>query len=159
MGGSKKRKCRNCGQLFDPKGPGDFFCSSLCRTTGKFLGGGGDTTKPMSAEQRKDMIRRGKAIPTSGQEPPKPRKIRNGSIKFPRVMEMFSQPLNKRWAIAKHFTPQEQDFARRMAKRQLMEERKMDSFIDWDGGYYESELDSADDMVFDRLGESDDGTV
>jgi hypothetical protein len=47
---SGKKRCKNCGQLFDPKGPGDFFCSSLCRTTGKFVGGGGDTTKPMSDE-------------------------------------------------------------------------------------------------------------
>lgn len=159
MGSSRKRKCKNCGQLFVPKGAGDFFCSSLCRSTGKFLGGGGDTSKPMSAEQRKEMIRRGKTIPAPNPEPEPPKRVRNGEMKFPRVMKMFSLPLNKRWAIAKHFTAEERDFARRMAKRQLMEERKMDSYIDWDGDYDHSDGWDSEGAIFDTLGDSDDGTI
>ena len=146
---SGKKRCKNCGQLFDPKGPGDFFCSSLCRTTGKFVGGGGDTTKPMSEEQRKEMIRRGKLIPQKTE--PKPRKIRNGA-------EMFRRPLSKRWELARTFTAEEQEYCRRVMKRMLMEERKISSIVDWDSEA-EPGLGSYEGIAGGMLGESDDGTV
>ena len=156
---SGKKRCKNCGQLFDPKGPGDFFCSSLCRTTGKFVGGGGDTTKPMSEEQRKEMIRRGKLIPQKilfalhfEDE------IRNGGEKYPRVAEMFRLPLEKRWELAKTFTAEEQEYCRRVMKRMLMEERKISSIVDWDSEA-EPGLGSYEGIAGGMLGESDDGTV
>lgn len=153
---SGKKRCKNCGQLFDPKGPGDFFCSSLCRTTGKFVGGGGDTTKPMSEEQRKEMIRRGKLIPQKTEA--KPKKIRNGGEKYPRVAEMFRLPLAKRWELARTFTAEEQEYCRRVMKRMLMEERKISSIVDWDSEA-EPGLGSYEGIAGGMLGESDDGTV
>lgn len=157
MGGEKKRKCKNCGQTFIPKGKGDMFCSSLCRLTGKFVGGGGDTSKPLNYEQRKALEKKGQHTPEPKEE--KPKKIRNGREKFPRVVKMFSLPVNQRWELAKTFTEEEQEFSRRMAKRLLMEERKMDSFIDWDGDLESGELGNYDGIAGGMLGESDDGTV
>ncbi|MGN0130714.1 MAG: hypothetical protein ACI4CE_07500 [Methanomethylophilus alvi] len=157
MDGEKKRKCRNCGQMFVPKGTGDAFCSSLCRLTGKFVGGGGDTSKPLSYEQRKALEKKGLPIPKPNEK--KPKKIRNGGEKFPRVVKMFSLPMSQRWELAKTFTAEEREFSRRMEKRLLMEERKMASFIDWDGDSEPAERGSYDGIVGGTLGESDDGTV
>lgn len=157
MGASGKRKCKNCGRLFDPKGPGDLFCSSLCRVTGKFVGGGGDTSKPLSYEQRKALEKKGLSIPKPVEE--KPRKIRNGGEKFPRVVQMFSLPIEQRWELSRTFSPAEQEFCRRMAKRLLMEERKMDALIDWDGEAEAAEPASYEGLSGGTLGESDDGTV
>lgn len=152
-----KRRCKNCGRTFDPKGPGDFFCSSLCRATGKFVGGGGDTTKPMSAEQRKEMIRKGKMPPPVQGD--RPKKIRNGGDKYPRVAQMFSLPLSERWNIAKMLTPEEMEYSRRVMKRMLTEDRKIGSIIDWDGDAECGTPASYDGLVGGTLGESDDGTV
>ena len=157
MGTVKKRKCKNCGQLFVPASAGDFFCSSLCRATGKFVGGGGDTSKPLNYEQRRALERKGKAIPKPAEE--KPKKIRNGVEKFPRVVKMFSLPLSERWKVAKSFTEEEREFSRRLAKRMMAEERKMETFIDWDGDAEQPEPGNYDGIVGGTLGESDDGTV
>lgn len=157
MGKDRKRKCRVCGQLFVPKSPGEPYCSSLCRTTGKFLGGGGDTTKPLNYEQRKALEKKGLPIPKPAEA--KPKKIRNGREKFPRVVQMFALPVGERWAVAKTFSPEEREFGKRYAKRMLMEERKMDAFIEWDGDEEPAEAACYDGMSGGTLGESDDGTV
>lgn len=156
MGKSGKRKCKNCGQLFVPTEPGDVFCSSLCRITGKFVGGGGDTSKPLSYEQRRALEKRGQTVSKPKDE--KPRKIRNGGEKFPRVVEMFSLPLDQRWELAKTFTPDEQEFSRRMAKRMLMEDRQMAMLTEWECDA-ENKYETLDGLEGGRLGESDDGTV
>lgn len=148
----KDRKCRNCGRTFQPKEPGDVFCSSLCRATGKFMGGGGDTSKPMNPEQKRAMERKGKRITAEeGEE-----KGAKAALKYPHVVRMFDLPMDKRWAVAKKFTPEEAAYARRIMKRKLIEERKLSMCCDWCGEEWETEGGNADG---DSLGDSDDGTI
>ena len=158
----KKRRCANCGRMFVPKGAGDVFCSSLCKTTGKFVGGGGDTTKPLNEEQRKALEKKrakGLLPPSPKVVELPPRKIRNGNLKYPRVVEMFSLPLEKRWETAKGFTPEEREFSRRMMRRMLSAEKKLDAVMDWDGENGMESLGCYDGIVGGSLGESDDGSI
>ena len=142
--GRGKRKCRTCGNLFEPKGPGDRYCSHLCRTTGCFIGGGGDTTKPNTTTKRLAK----KPDPMKRTRPSK-------RVDFPRVRQMMELPISERWEIAKDFTPEEQDFVRRLAKRELIEEKQIECITDWDCGEESQKIDSG----MDQIGESDDGSV
>ena len=153
---SGKKRCKTCGRMFDPAEPGEMFCSSLCRATGNFVDGGGDTSKPLSEEQRKDLIRRGKTVPAMSRET-KPRRIRNGGEKYPRVAMMFALPPERRWEIAKDFTPEEREYGKRAAKRQMMEERKIDMAIEWEGD--EPSGRAAECLLGGSLGDSDDGSI
>lgn len=142
-----EQTCRMCGTRFDGEGAGEGFCSSLCRMTGENLGVGAapkpkkERRKPAEGEKWK-----------GGGRPPESRK-------FPRVVEMFSLPLEQRAAISSTFTPEEAAYARKVMKRELMEERRLEEFITWDGEGGYGGLDRYSGMGFDRLGESDDGSI
>lgn len=139
-----KRKCKRCGRRFESKGPGDCFCSPICRMTGFFIGGGGDTSKP--------GVPQAHVIPQ-----PKPVRVRKDDERYARVRQMFAMPAGERWGIAKDFTADERAYAKRISRRMMMEEVRFTREWTWDGG-----SDDADDSPFDgggMLGESDDGSV
>lgn len=144
---AKKRRCKMCGRLFDPGEDSEAYCSSLCRDVGCFVGGGGDTSKPMSKEQMKARERKSKST-ERGQ---RVKRVRMPREKYPRVHEMLSLPPSERWAMAKTFTPEEQEYSRRVMKHMLQEEQRIDDLSSWDVG---EEIG-----LLDTLGESDDGTV
>ena len=141
------RKCKKCGRRFESKGPGDSFCSDLCRMTGFFMCGGGDTTKP------------GVPQPAAVIPPPKPLRVKKDDERFARVRQMFEKPAAERWAIAKDFTEEEHAYAKRLAKRQMMEEVRFMREWTWDG--FADEADDADSGGGGEgmLGESDDGSI
>ena len=103
------------------------------------------------------MERKG-VVPPPPSPQPSPRPIRNGIEKFPRVAQMFALPVSERWSVARHFTEEEREFARRMAKRMLSDERRMDMICSWDGEGDEGEANDLD-VVRATIGDSDDGTV
>ena len=141
-----KRKCKKCGRRFESKGAGDYFCSDLCRMTGFFMGGGGDTSKPGVAQPSA-------VIPTH-----KPIRVKKDDERFARVRLMFEKPPAERWAIAKNFTEEERSYAKHLARRQMMEEIRFTREWAWEGNG-----DDGDVEVFSEssgsLGESDDGTL
>lgn len=143
---AKKRKCKCCGRVFEPKDKEDRFCSAVCRTTGLFVSGGGDTTKPGAAASKKD-------------EPPKAvvPKVKAGDERFARVRAMFELPPSERYAISRTFTKEETEYARRMAKRQLAEDERIRREISWDL-YEDAEGEMADDAGTVSE-DSDDGTT
>ena len=139
------RKCKKCGRRFESKGPNDVFCSELCRMTGFFVGGGGDTTKPGVAQTST-------VIPN-----PKPMRIKKDDERFARVRLMFEKPVSERWAIAKDFTEEEHAYARRLAKRQMMEEVRFMREWTWDN--YSEEGNDSGEGGESNIGESDDGSI
>lgn len=154
----KTRKCKNCGRPFHPKDAGDLFCSELCRTTGCFVGGGGDTRKPMNPEQLKAMLRKG--ISVDNTPAAKPKRMQLGKEKYPRVHQMFELPVAQRWEIAKTFTDAEREYSRRLMKKRLMDERRIDEMIEWEcDGADESVGRSYEGLVGGSLGDSDDGSI
>ena len=155
MGKSKQKKCKNCGRMFVAKEKGEVYCSTLCKATGCFVGGGGDTSKPLNYEQRRLLEKRGgdEQKPMAGS----PKKV--GGEKFPRVLKMFSLPSEERWELAKTFTEEERKYAQRVAKRMLIEEKKMAMDVEWEGetpgeGVWQGGFGG--DV---SVGDSDDGTV
>lgn len=147
-----------CGRPFVPSGNDDQFCSSLCRTTGCFVGGGGDTRKPITPEMKKLMEKKRQLA--SSQPAEKPKKVRNGAEKFPRVHYMFTLPVSERLAVSSQFTPEEAEYSRRLARKMLMEERRIDEAIEWDSATEDREVSgSYDGLAGGSLGESDDGTI
>ena len=138
------RKCKKCGRRFETKSPGDYFCSDLCRMTGFFVGGGGDTSKPGVAQTTP-------IIPTV-----KPIRVKKDDERFAKVRLMFEKPASERWAIAKDFTDEERAYAKRLAKRQMMEEARFTKEWAWDAT---TEDDIPTEGGMGSLGESDDGTV
>ena len=139
-----KRKCKKCGRKFESSGPGDCFCSPICRMSGFFIGGGGDTSKPGVSQP--------KVIPQA-----KPVRVRKDDERYARVRQMFTMPPSERWGIAKDFSDDERAYAKRLAKRMMMEEARFTREWDWDGS-----SEDADDLATDgggMLGESDDGSV
>lgn len=140
-----KRKCKKCGRTFVAKGPGEHFCSELCRMTGFFVGGGGDTSKPGVAKQAA-------SIPKE-----KPVRVKKDDERYARVRRMFSLPASERWAIAKDFSEDERSYARRIARRMLMEEDRITREWSWDSS--DEECDASADIGGGMLGESDDGSV
>lgn len=139
------RKCKKCGRRFESKGTGDCFCSELCRITGFFIGGGGDTSKPGVAQPAE-------VIPKQ-----MPVRVKKDDERFARVRLMFEKPPSERWEIAKDFTEEERAYARRLAKRQMMEDARFTREWTWDGG--SDEEDDADYEGGGTLGESDDGSI
>lgn len=141
-----KRKCKKCGNRFDSKGPGDYYCSEICRLTGFFVGGGGDTTKP--------------GVVSPIQKPPVPTPIRpkKDDAKFARVRAMFEMPPSERWAIAKDFTEEERSYARRIARRMMYEESRFVRDVLW---AMPAEGDDGGGQIFgyDTMGDSDDGSI
>ena len=156
---AKTRKCKTCGRLFEPKGANDKFCSALCRTAGCFVGGGGDTSKPVSPEQRK--LNEKKRAANGGASSPSPEETtkRMRPEKFPRVLQMFELPIEKRYAIASTFTPEEAEYARKLAKRKLQEEMRFDQMCSWDGMEETVGLGSYEGLVGGSIGDSDDGSI
>lgn len=141
-----KRKCKKCGRQFESKGTGDCFCSDLCRMTGFFMGGGGDTSKPGVAKSVA-------VIPMH-----KPIRVKKDDERFARVRLMFAKPPSERWAIAKDFTEEERSYAKHLARRQMIEEARFTREWTWDGNVEEGEDYSFSDSP-SSLGESDDGTL
>ena len=139
-----KRKCKKCGRRFETDGTGDGFYSQLCRMTGFFIGGGGDTSKPGSAR---------KAPAQEAKFSPSPKKC---GEKFERVLLMFDKPPSERWEIAKNFTEEERAYAKRIARRKMMEEVRFTREWEWNGG---DEEDVPQEEVDAALGESDDGSL
>jgi hypothetical protein len=140
-----KKKCKTCGNLFEPKGANDRYCSSLCQAAGCFIGGGGDTTKPNSEIKETVKVERPKPIRTAGKD-------------FPRVKAMLELPVCERWKVSRDFSDAERAYAKKLAKRILMEERVADCISDWDGGEHDDEIELIPESA-DKLGESDDGSV
>ena len=143
---AKKRKCKTCGRPFAAK-TGERYCSELCKTAGLFIGGGGDTTKPRQTSSGRPVIPEKKSEETP---PPKPR---HDSEKMVRVRQMFALPVEKRWEIAQHFTKEEQDYARRIAKRMIAEDARIESEWAWES----DEVNALRESGF--LGDSDDGSI
>lgn len=161
-----KRRCKVCGRMFEAATANEAYCGGVCRATGLFMGGGGDTTKPMSEERRKELERAkrksGEAAVSSqrkgGEEVGK--RVRGGLERFPRVAEMFRLPVSERARISATFTSEEAECARRVVKKMLMEERLMDEICSWDGGMEErDELGRFAGLEGGSIGESDDGSV
>lgn len=143
---AKKRKCKCCGRAFTPKDKDDRFCSAVCRTTGLFVGGGGDTTKP------------GKAVEASKAEAPKPvARVRAGDERFARVRAMFQLPVKERWAVSRTFSKEETEYARRMARRMLAEDDRLSREVSWEGGDEEEMSPALLDSI--GSGDSDDSTI
>lgn len=142
----KVRKCKKCGRAFEPKDSSDVFCSQICRMTGFFVGGGGDTSKPGTVKQPTNKPKGGAA----------PARVNNGDEKFARVREMLKLSPLERWNIAKDFTAEEQAYCRRLARRLLMEENRIERETSWN-------LDETEDSSYgdadEPSGDSDDGTI
>ena len=139
-----KRKCKTCGRQFIPTKAGEQFCSMLCRTTGLFVGGGGDTRKPGATSKQ--------VVPEA-----KPIRVRAGDEKYERVRKLFTLPQSERWELAKTFTEDEQNYSRRLARRQLAEEDRLTREWTWDSDDDVEDIgDVADDGSF---GDSDDGSL
>lgn len=133
-----------CGREF-PANEGDgFYCSSLCRMTGESMGVKVNTP----STGKKNKRERGGA---SGRPPE--------AVKYPRVMQMFELPAGKRWELAKTFTHEESAFYRKMERRMLNEERRIDECISWDGTGEYGQLERVKVYSCDRIGDSDDGTI
>ena len=142
----KVRKCKKCGRAFEPKDSSDVFCSQICRMTGFFVGGGGDTSKPGGVKQTVSKPK-GDAVPA---------RVNSGDERFARVREMLKLPPIERWSIAKDFTAEEQAYCRRLAKRLLMEETRIERENSWEVG---EEADSSYCDAAEPTGDSDDGTI
>lgn len=122
------------------------------------MAGGGDQTKPMNKETKKAVDKNVCSSSSKTQE--RAKKMRGGADKFPRVHLMFSLPMSDRWRLAKDFTKEEAEYARRLARKMLQDEWRIDDIIDWDGEDDEHQsLGSYAGIVGGRLGDSDDGTI
>lgn len=141
-----KRKCKVCGSLFDPRGANYFYCSDLCRKTACFVGGGGDTSKPNSDLGKK----------------PERRPLTFGKMDradYPRVEAMFKLPVKDRWEFARDFTPEEREMARRLSRKELIEDKVLINLSSWNGELEVDDTESDNEESFDILGESDDGSI
>ena len=86
-------------------------------------------------------------------------RVKGEAAKYPRVAEMFSLPVARRWELAKDFTVEEAAYARRLAKRALAEERRLDEICSWDGEGDDAPMGRFEGITGGSLGESDDGSV
>ena len=97
-------------------------------------------------------------MPPSVIPQPKSARVKKDDERFARVRLMFEKPPTERWAIAKDFNEEEKAFAKRMAKRMMMEEDRLTREWEWDG-----HGDEPEEMVLDScgggLGDSDDGSI
>lgn len=154
---ARRRKCKTCGNSFEPKDPNDFYCSPLCRTAGCFVGGGGDTRKPISPEMRKAMEKKG--ITASSPKDEKPKRTAAKQAKFPRVHYMFTLPPEKRYEVSRHFSPEEAEYCRRLARKKLHDEWRNDDAIEAEEFSDNFKPADGEMMSGGRLGDSDDGTI
>lgn len=135
------RKCKLCGREFMPQTAADSYCPGVCSLTAGLI--------PTPSEKKP-------AASSGGGWAAK-------EAKFPRVMEMFalSPTDSRRWEISKTFMPEEREFARKYAKRQMA----LDNMIDYNcaGGMYgggcEDEEDDGKTFDHNSLGDSDDGSI
>jgi hypothetical protein len=122
------------------------------------VSGGGDQTKPMSQEMKKALERKGVALPS--QKEPTPKRVRGGPERFPRVHYMYNLPMEKRWEVAKTFSKEETEYSRRLAKKMLQDEWRIDDMVTWDGCFEEDDSPgSYEGITGGSLGDSDDGTI
>ena len=141
-----KRKCKNCGRVFETTNSAERFCSAVCRTTGLFVGGGGDTSKP-SAQGAVNIPKR-----------PRPQRVAKTETDYPRVRILFSLPYIERWEYAKTLTEEEMNYAHRMARRMLAEERRFATEWSWEE-QDDTELARERGLAGGTIGESDDGST
>lgn len=133
----KKKKCKVCGGSF--VGAGE-YCSDICKTTGVFVGGGGDTSKPNSTVKIvKSKVQR---IGLSEEQKEK-------------VREVFQLPIEERWGRLRKMSHEEQAFGKRISFKMLKEEQKIESMTDWEIG----ETTSGENDPSEDIGESDDGSI
>ena len=140
-----RKKCSVCGRIFDAEEGDDEYCSEVCRKTGCFLNGGGDTSKP-NVQEVKTVQKRAHIHP-----------VKVDSSKYPRVQAMFEKPIHERWEHARNFTEEEQKIARKMAMKELREDMiiiRMSNIDEEEAEEYEGE---AEDPTL--IGESDDGSI
>lgn len=133
----KKRRCKVCGRPF--VGAGE-FCSEICKTTGVFVGGGGDTSKPNSTIKVVKV---------------KPQKIGISEEQKEKVRAVFDLPLEERWNKIKVLSPEERAYAKRVAYKMLKEEQMIESLTDWDIG----ESSEGEEETSEDIGDSDDGSI
>ena len=140
----RERICRLCGRKYEPRESDAAYCSPLCKMAGESL-----SAKEGPSGERPPMMN-GKW--KGGGRPPE-------WIKYPRVMAMFKLPIGERGKMAISFTPEEEAFSRKMMKRMLNEERRLDECLSWDGEGGYGDLERVKGISGDKVGESDDGTV
>ena len=81
--------------------------------------------------------------------------------KFANVVKVLKMPVGQRWKFAKDFTPEEHDFARKWAKREMA----LDNLIDYNccssgcPGGGDEEGDDSGSFEENSLGDSDDGSI
>lgn len=142
--------CRLCGRKFIPTTKGEKYCPGVCAMTA-------DMIRPMQPAGR----RRTPAAVHTDEPKAKPRPE---EAAFPRVMAMFAAPIEERWKMARDFTEAEAEFSRKMQRRMLAEEKRLD--YDATPCYCTSACTDDDEesqgkspFEDDPLGDSDDGTV
>ena len=147
----KKRRCKTCGCSFVPKDRGERFCSPVCKTAGLFLGGGGDTSKPGSTAFSENADKTKVAQ----------KRIKSDDEKFAKVRAMFQLPVSERYEIAKDFTKEEADYARRIARRMMAEDDRISREISWTGDFDdEASAEEPGETFWDNsISESDDGSI
>lgn len=149
MAAKKKTSiCKLCGREFVPANPGDKYCPGVCSLTAGLI----KTPKPRKASPASS------GTPKAGG--------RSMEEKFPRVMAMLAAPISKRWAMASKFTPEEEEFSRKMQRKMLAEERRIDFEANYCGRRgamtEDDEAEQPQEKVIfeeDPLGDSDDGSV
>lgn len=135
-----------CGREFAASEGDGFYCSSLCKMTGESIGVKGN---PPSTGKRERGKRKGGGVSGRPAE----------ALKYPRVVKMFELPAGQRWELAKTFTAAEAAFYRKMERRILNEERRIDECLSWDGTGEYGHLERVKAYAGDRIGDSDDGTI
>lgn len=150
MGRKKEatRKCRLCGREFVPQRPGDRYCPGVCSMSAGFIPLRKHAEDAGTTARRSEGTAAGMARSRAKEEE-----------RFRRVVEMFRLPIDRRWAVAQTFTPEEQAYSLKIQKRMLSEMKRADFECSWSGG------DSDDDewarlpREDESLGDSDDGSI
>lgn len=156
---AKWKKCKSCGRNFIPKEEGEEYCSALCQTTGHFLAGGGDRTKPKGEMPRKRRQRLC-ALEAAETKPHLPKKYELTEEQKRKVESMFLLPTGERWSIAKTFTPEEHEYANKLGKQEQKKEFAFeDAFLNCEEEEEETMGGAYGGLSGGRMGDSDDGTV
>ena len=77
-------------------------------------------------------------------------------------MAMFAAPVEERWKMAREFTAEEEEFSRKMQRRMLAEDRRMEYDATpcyCSSSFPDDEEEKQSPFDDDPLGDSDDGTI